>query len=72
MHLDVPSKLDRSRPHIEELMEHGAQQANDFLQVISSRIAFETTWNNTLRDKEEKGAENVDAIDELLRRRARH
>jgi NTE family protein len=60
MYLDVPSKLDRSRPHIEELMEHGAEQADNFLQVISSQIAFEAAWDKALRNKE--NVENVDAV----------
>lgn len=38
MPLEVSSKLDRSRSHIEELMEHGSKQAEHFLEVISSQI----------------------------------
>jgi hypothetical protein len=52
MALDVSSKLDRSRSHIEKLMEHGSRQAGHFLQVIASQIAFEAVWEEILRDKE--------------------
>jgi hypothetical protein len=50
--LDVSSKLDRSRSHIEELMEHGSMQAKRFLETISSQILFEQEWEESLRDKE--------------------
>jgi NTE family protein len=50
--LDVSSKLDRSRSHIEELMEHGSMQAKRFLEAISSQILFEQEWEESLQDKE--------------------
>ena len=51
MPLDVSSKLDRSRSHIEDLMQHGDRQAGHFLQTIASQIAFEESWEEILRDK---------------------
>jgi NTE family protein len=58
MSLDVSSKLDRSRPHIEDLMQHGASQAGQFLKTIASQIAFEDSWEAILRDK----TRDVDAV----------
>jgi NTE family protein len=58
MPLDVASKLDRSRSHIEELMKHGSRQAELFLTVVASQIAFEQEWEEILRDKER----NLDAV----------
>ena len=52
MPLDISSKLDRSRSHIEELMEHGSERAKRFLGVISSQIDFEQEWEESLKDKE--------------------
>jgi NTE family protein len=62
MLLDVSSKLNRSRSHIQELIEHGAEQAQHFLKVVPSQIAFEGAWDEALREKEETGVENVDAV----------
>jgi NTE family protein len=59
MPLDVSSKLNRGRSHIEKLMEHGAKQTRHFLDVIPSQIAFEAAWDETLQ---EKGEENIDAL----------
>ena len=52
MPLDASSKLDRSRSHIEELMEHGSKQAKRFLEAIASQIHFEQEWEKNLQDKE--------------------
>jgi NTE family protein len=52
MPLDVSSKLDRSRSHIEELMEHGSERAKRFLGAISSQIDFEQEWEKSLQDQE--------------------
>jgi NTE family protein len=60
--LDTSSKLDRSRSHIEELMEHGAKQAGRFLKVISSQNVFEGAWDRTLQQKEDNNVENVDDV----------
>jgi NTE family protein len=62
MPLDVSSKLDRSRSHIEELMKHGAKQARDFLDVIPLQIALEAAWDKALLKKQVKGVSKVDAV----------
>ena len=59
--LDVSSKLDRGRSHIEELMEHGSMQAKRFLEAISSQIHFEQKWEESLQDKE-KSLKTVMAV----------
>jgi hypothetical protein len=66
MSLDVSSKLDRSRSHIEELMEHGKKQARQFLEVIPSQIALEAAWDEALQKKQEKGVRNLDAVMDLF------
>jgi NTE family protein len=51
MPLDVSSKLDRSRSHIEELMEHGSERAKRFLEAVCSQIDFEQEWEKSLQDQ---------------------
>ena len=68
--LDASSKLDRSRSHIEDLMEHGARQTRRFLNVVSSQLAFEETWDRTLRAKEAENVENVDAVMDFFAEKA--
>jgi NTE family protein len=62
MPLDVSSKLNRDRSHIEKLMKHGAKQARHFLDLIPSQIAFEAAWDMALQEKNESGEENIDQM----------
>ena len=59
MPLDVWSKLDRNPSRIEDLINHGEDQAGHFLQAIPSQITFEQTWERALRYKDE---ENIAAV----------
>ena len=47
--LDYLSKLDRSRPNIRRLTEHGNCQAEHFLKAISILNTFQTAWEEALR-----------------------
>jgi NTE family protein len=47
--LDYLSKLDRSRPNIRRLTEHGGSQAEHFLKALSILNTFQTAWEEALR-----------------------
>ena len=49
LHLDYLSKLDRSRPNILRLTEHGSSQAEHFLKALSVLNTFQTAWEEALQ-----------------------